>query len=470
MPVLQPAEIWQESGRWDAIGERDVPPQGPQGRRHGPGHDPRRGRHLAGGARGPQLQAAPADVVPLPDQGARRGAAQERRPAHARVHHEGLLQPRRERRGAAGELPPAHRRLRPHLRALRPRLHDGRGRLGHDGRRRSATSTWPTPTPARTRSSSAASAATPPTSRPAVAGADPEPPASELEPRGAADAPFAKATGAPVDLLAGAELDTPDAKTIEQVAAYLGLPARAFIKALVVVPRAGERPARRRSRHRRPRHGARARRPRARRAQAAQGARRRLPPGDRRRGARGPGRRARLRRPRAHAAARVRRRGAAPGPLRRRRQQARLPPQRRHASSRCRRPRSPTCATRAPATRARSAPGDLEGARVIEVGNIFQLGTQVLRAHGRDVPGRGRQGASHRHGQLRHRPRAHRRRRRRAAPRRQRHLLAGEHRAVRRAPRAGARLGRRAARRSPTSCTRELAADGLRRRSTTTAT
>ena len=35
----------------------------------------------------------------------------------------------------------------------------------------------------------------------AVAGADPEPPASELSPTGAADAPFAKATGAPVDLL-----------------------------------------------------------------------------------------------------------------------------------------------------------------------------------------------------------------------------------------------------------------------------
>ena len=100
---------------------RDVPPQGPQGRRHGARHDARRGRHLARRAGGPQLQAAPADVVPLPDQGARRGAAQERHPAHARVHHEGLLQPRRERRGAAGELPPAHRRLRPHLRALRRR-------------------------------------------------------------------------------------------------------------------------------------------------------------------------------------------------------------------------------------------------------------------------------------------------------------------------------------------------------------
>ena len=74
----------------------------------------------------------------------------------------------------------------------------------------------------------------------AVAGADPEPPSSELEPHGAADAPFARATGAPADLLAAAELDTPDCKTIQQVATYLGLPARAFIKALVVVREGGE--------------------------------------------------------------------------------------------------------------------------------------------------------------------------------------------------------------------------------------
>lgn len=73
----------------------------------------------------------------------------------------------------------------------------------------------------------------------AVAGADPEPPVSELAPTGAGDAPFAQAMGAPADLLAEAELHTPDARTIEQVATYLGLPARAFVKALVVVPEAG---------------------------------------------------------------------------------------------------------------------------------------------------------------------------------------------------------------------------------------
>ncbi len=75
--------------------------------------------------------------------------------------------------------------------------------------------------------------------QPPVAGADLEPPASELTPTGAADAPFAKATGAPVDLLAEAELHTPDCKSIEQVAGYLGLPARAFVKALVIAPEGG---------------------------------------------------------------------------------------------------------------------------------------------------------------------------------------------------------------------------------------
>ena len=302
-----------------------------------------------------------------------------------------------------------------------------------------------------------------------VAGADPEPPASELAPHGAADAPFAKATGAPVDLLAEAELDTPDCKTIEQVATYLGLPARAFIKALVVVPEGGGEAG-------------------AGGAAAASGPVMVLVRGDhelgelklrkalgaefrmatRRRGARGPGRRARLRRPRADAAARVRRRGAAPGPLRRRRQQGRLPPQRRHAragaAGHVRRP-----ARRAPRRPVPAVHGRARGRARHRGRQHLPARPQVLRAHGRDVPGRGRQGAPHRHGQLRHRPGAHRRRRRRAAPRRQRHLLAGEHRAVPRAPGARARLGRRAARRSPTTCTRSSARPASRC-STTTAT
>ena len=95
MPVHQPGRDLAAVRALGRDRRRALPPQGPQGRRHGAGHDPRRGRHLAGGARDPHLQAAAADLVPHPDQGARRGAAQERHPAHARVHHEGRLQPRR---------------------------------------------------------------------------------------------------------------------------------------------------------------------------------------------------------------------------------------------------------------------------------------------------------------------------------------------------------------------------------------
>ena len=28
MPIVQPAELWQQSGRWDVYGEGDVPPAG----------------------------------------------------------------------------------------------------------------------------------------------------------------------------------------------------------------------------------------------------------------------------------------------------------------------------------------------------------------------------------------------------------------------------------------------------------
>ena len=77
----------------------------------------------------------------------------------------------------------------------------------------------------------------------------------------------------------------------------------------------------------------------------------------------------------------------------------------------------------------------------IEVGNIFKLGTRYSEPLGRDLPRRGRHGAADRHGLLRHRPRAHRRRRGRAVRRRAGDLVAAGDRAVGR-PRRGARQGR----------------------------
>ena len=58
------------------------------------------------------------------------------------------------------------------------------------------------------------------------------------------EAPVSETTGLSPNLTNGALLPTPGAKTIAEVAAFLNLPARAFVKALVVVAeRGGEEPA-----------------------------------------------------------------------------------------------------------------------------------------------------------------------------------------------------------------------------------
>lgn len=51
--------------------------------------------------------------------------------------------------------------------------------------------------------------------------------------------PVSETAGLPLDLTADRLLPTPQARTIEQVAAFLGLPPRAFIKALVVMSEGG---------------------------------------------------------------------------------------------------------------------------------------------------------------------------------------------------------------------------------------
>ena len=66
----------------------------------------------------------------------------------------------------------------------------------------------------------------------------------------------------------------------------------------------------------------------------------------------------------------------------------------------------------------------------IEVGNIFKLGTDFAESIGALLPRRGRQGASDRHGLVRHRARSERRLHRRGPPRREGHRLAGGGRAL----------------------------------------
>jgi len=43
LPALHPAELWQESGRWDIMGDNMFPVEGPLPARYVPGHDARRG-------------------------------------------------------------------------------------------------------------------------------------------------------------------------------------------------------------------------------------------------------------------------------------------------------------------------------------------------------------------------------------------------------------------------------------------
>ena len=101
MPVLQPggAVAAQRALR----DRRAVQAQGPQGRRHGARHDARGVRHGPRRQHRALLPRPAADPLPLPDQGARRAATARRRPAHARVHHEGRLHLRPRPRRALDE-------------------------------------------------------------------------------------------------------------------------------------------------------------------------------------------------------------------------------------------------------------------------------------------------------------------------------------------------------------------------------
>ena len=115
------------------------------------------------------------------------------------------------------------------------------------------------------------------------------------------------------------------------------------------------------------------------------------------------------------------------------------------------------------------AGGTIEIEPAIEVGNIFKLGTTLLGAARRHLPGRVRHRAPDRDGQLRDRPGADRRRRDRAGRRREGNRLAAADRPVGRA-RGRARKGRRRGgrtRRAPP--TRRCARRGSRRCSTTAA-
>ena len=96
-PVLTPEELWEATGR--DSDPRDLPRAGSRGPRVRAAADPRGDVHLPR-ARAPELPAAAAGLVPLPDEGPRRAASPRRPAPRPRVHHEGLVLVR-SRRGRA---------------------------------------------------------------------------------------------------------------------------------------------------------------------------------------------------------------------------------------------------------------------------------------------------------------------------------------------------------------------------------
>ena len=76
LPALNPAEVWQESGRWDIMGDNMFRLKDRFGRDLCLAHDARRSDDVHRARRTAQLQAAAADLVSDSDQVSRRTAAE----------------------------------------------------------------------------------------------------------------------------------------------------------------------------------------------------------------------------------------------------------------------------------------------------------------------------------------------------------------------------------------------------------
>ena len=136
MPVVQPAELWQETGRWDKMG--------PELMRVKDRHDrdfviqPTSEEVITDIARQElrSYRAAAEEFLSHPDQVPRRAPAALRRDARARVHDEGRLLASTATSTRRARSYDAHvRRLRAHLRPLRPDVSRRRRRQRRDRRR-----------------------------------------------------------------------------------------------------------------------------------------------------------------------------------------------------------------------------------------------------------------------------------------------------------------------------------------------
>ena len=97
MPTIQPAELWQESGRWEQYGPELLRLKDRHERPFCLRPDARGSHHRHRAPRAEELPPAAGQLLPDPDQVPRRDPAALRRDARARVHDEGrvLVPPRR---------------------------------------------------------------------------------------------------------------------------------------------------------------------------------------------------------------------------------------------------------------------------------------------------------------------------------------------------------------------------------------
>ena len=128
MPVVQPAELWQESGRWQAYGPELLRLKDRHERDFMHPADLGRGDHRHRARRAEKLPPPAGALLPHPDQVPRRAPAALRRHARARVRHEGwLLLPCGLRRSRA-RVPKHARHVHAHLHAPGPAVpRRGRG-------------------------------------------------------------------------------------------------------------------------------------------------------------------------------------------------------------------------------------------------------------------------------------------------------------------------------------------------------
>ena len=409
MPVLNPAEIWQRSGRYDAIGGELFRLKDRRGADMvlAMTHEEIVTTHIA------QVVRSYRDLPQI----LYHFQIKERDEPRPRA---GVLRTRefimkdsytfdRDAAGLDVGYEKHRERLRQDLRPLRPGVVPGRLRRRDDGRHRRARVHGAVPGGRERRR--AGRRATRPTSR--------------SRPRRRSRSQLPPALDAPV------EESTPGLTTVAQVARGARRPRGRADQGL---------PGHRGRGRAAPGPGA--RRPPRQRHQARQRARRLLPPGARERVRR-------AHRPGGlHRAGRHRR--ADPARLRARRrllhlgrQPGRRAPARRQAGPRLRVHRGRRAHGRGGGHRRR--PRDPDRARDRDRQHL-QARDPLQRAAGRDLPGRVRHGSARLDGLLRHRPGAHRRGGRRAVRRREGHLVAALAVAVRRAPRRARQAGHRGVR------------------------